>query len=179
MRKRYVILGGFCIFLIVAVILRWPRLDPKMVSVTRCEVRNNQMVVEYRMAQPFEVALGHGVRKPIMWPDTPGIHLGSWTPLRREKAAFVSSTYDLLRGEYYVYLSFLRGSSLTVDANGRRLEFAAWSAPDAKDAKWFPPGERVRIGDGVGKDILHFAESSDSEEYLILYAGTDVRRSVE
>jgi hypothetical protein len=179
MRKRYLILLGLCVLLVVAVALRWPRLDPEMVSVTRSEVSGDQMVVEYRMSRPFEVALEHGIRKPIKWPEGPGIHVASSTPLRQDKVEVIVSAYDLLRGEHYVRLCFLRGPSLTVDANGRRLELAAWSAPDARGVRWLPPGEGVRYGQGIGIDILSFGASAEQEEYLALYTGIDARRWVE
>lgn len=179
MRRRHLILGGLFVLLVGAVALRWPRLEPGMVAVTRSEVRGDQMVVEYRMSRPFEVALAHGIRRPIKWTDGVGIHVGSWTPLRQEEADFIASTYDLVRGEHSVHLAFQRGPALTVESNGRRLELSAWLAPDASSVKWLPPGQGVRHGENLGKDILHFGASSEQEEYLILYAGTDVRRWVK
>ncbi len=156
--------------------MRWPRLDPDMVSVPRSEVRGDEMVVEYRMPQPFEVALKHGICQPMKWPDKPGIHVGGSTSMREEKAEIIHSRYDLLRGEHYICLSFRRGPSLTIDGNGRHLEFATWSVSDAHGVIWLPPNERAQLGEGVGKAILHFAASEEREEYLTLYAGTDVRR---
>ena len=179
MRKRRVILLAFCVLLVVAVALRWPRLDPEMVSVTRSEVSPDRMVVEYRMTRPFEVSLGHGIRKPTRRPDGRGVSVGGSTPLRNEEAGLIVSAYDLLRGEHYIRLSFQRGTTVTVEADGDRLELSAWLAPDASGVKWLPPSEGTQYGDGVGNDILHFATSSEQEEYLILYAGTDVRRWVE
>jgi hypothetical protein len=175
MSKRYLILGCFCVLLVVAVSLRWPRLDPKLVSVTRSEVRGEEMLVEYRMSQPFEVALKHCLSQPMKWPDKPGIHVGSSTSVREEKAEIIHSRYDLLRGEHYIRLSFRRGPSLTIEANGHCLKFAAWTAADAHGVTWFPPDEREQMGDNIGKDILHFAETPEQEESLILYAGSDVR----
>ena len=179
MRKQYLILAGLCALLAGAVALRWPRLKPDEVLVTHSEVRGDEMVVEYRMSRRFDVALRHGIRKPIRWPDGPGVYVGSSATLRKDKPAFVASAYDLLRGEHYVRLRFRRGASLTVDANGRRLEFAPWSVPDAGGVRWLLPSERVRYGEGVGNDILHFGASAEQEEYLILYAGSDVRRGTE
>ncbi|HTU22906.1 MAG TPA: hypothetical protein VMG10_33015 [Gemmataceae bacterium] len=179
MKKRYLILGCFGFFLVVAVVLRWPRLDPELASVTRSEVRGDEMVVEYRMTRPFEIALKHGIRQPMKRLDEPGIHFRISARLREEKTEIIHSGYDLLRGEHYVRLSFLRGSSLTVDANGQHLELADWSSSGAHGVTWLPPNERVQMGENVGKDILHFAESAECEEYLILYAGTDVRHLVE
>lgn len=179
MGKRRVILVGFCIPLVAAVALRWPRLDPETVSVTRSEVTGDRMVVEYRMSRPFEVVLAHGIRNPIQWPDGPGVHVAESTPLREKEAGVIASAYDLLRGEHYIRLSFQRGTSVTVDASGDRLELSAWLAPDASGVKWLPPSGGTRYGDGIGNDIFHFEESSEQEEYLILYAGTDVRRWVK
>jgi hypothetical protein len=134
------------------------------------------MVVEYRMPRPFKVGLSHGVRKPPVWSERPGIHVGSWAPLRREAGVVIPSAYDWVRGEHYVRLSFLRGPILTVEANGRRLEFPAWSAPDARGVKWHPPGEGLMLGDSIGNDIAYLVTSPDQHEYLLLYAGTEVER---
>lgn len=179
MKKCYLILSCSGFFLVMSVVLRWPRLDPKLVSVTRSEVRGDEMVVEYRMSQPFEVAFKHGIRRPMNWPDEPGIHVGSSASLREDKAETIHSRYDLLRGEHYVRLSFRRGLPLTVDANGQHLELAVWTASNVHDIRWLPPAERVQMGDGIGKDILHFTESAEQEEYLILYAGTHVKNLAE
>jgi len=137
------------------------------------------MVVEYRMSRPFEVAMQHGTRKPIKWSEGPGVHVGTWAPLRKAKPDLIASAYDVLRGEQYVRLRFMRGPSLTADANGRRLELAAWSVPDARNVKWRPPVQGAQFCPGIGTDLLHFGESSEQEEYLIVYVGTDVRRWTE
>src|SRR5262245_48064727 len=147
MRKRRTLpIVGVCALLVVAIILRWPRLESQTVLVTRSEVRGNQMVLEYRMTRPFEVGLRHGVRKPNDRPDGPRIHIASTTESRKLRVAFVPSQYDPLRGEHFVRISLQRGQSVTVDANGQLLEFAALSAPDAKDAQWLPPRKAVRFG---------------------------------
>jgi hypothetical protein len=179
MRKRLAILVSVCVLLVVALALRWPRLDPETVSVTRSEVSGDQMVVEYRMSRPFEVALGHRVRKLTKGPDVPEIELGNSLESRRDKVELVPSKYDLLRGEHYVRLAFSRGPTLSVDGNGSHFEFAPKSTGDVTGFEWLPPREGVRYGDSVGNDIVHFGSSSELKEYLILYAGTEVRRWVE
>src|SRR5262245_56015298 len=132
MKKRYVILVGFATLLAVAVALRWPRLDPENVSVTRSRAAGTEMIVEYRMSRPFEVAMGHGIREPVKWPKETGFYVGNSRTMRKEKVGVISSNYDLLRGEHYVRLQFLRGPALTIEGNGHRIEVMAWSVADAK-----------------------------------------------
>jgi hypothetical protein len=172
MRTWHFILAGALLLLFAALALRWPRLDRESVSVTRSEVRGHEMLVEYRRATPFEVALAHSIGTPLKPPDGPGVTFGE-PPLRSEKTAAVASSYDWLRGEYYVRLTFRRGPMLTVGANGNHFEVAAWSTPDARRVEWRPPGQRVNYGDSVGHAVLHFAQSQEQEECLSLYAGTD------
>jgi hypothetical protein len=177
MKKSYLIFVGLCALLAAVVVTRWPRLDSEGVTITHSEVSGDKILVEYRMSRPFEVAIRHRIRKSIKWPEGPGVHVGpSWSPLREDKPEFIASACDFIRGEHYVRLCFQRGAPLTIDANGRRLELSAWSVPDAKGVKWCLPREGVCYGDGIGNDILYFAALPEQEEYLMIYAGSNVRR---
>ena len=149
-----------------------------MVTVTRSEVRaDGALVVEYRMSRRFEVGLSHGLRTPTVWSGGPQFQLGSSTSLRKE-GEVIPSEYDWVRGEYSVRLTLRRGIALEVTANGRRLEFPAWSTPNAHGARWLPPMEGVQYGDGIGNDIAVVAESAERKEYLRVYAGTEIEEWV-
>jgi hypothetical protein len=175
-RRRFIFVAVFAL-LVVAAVLRWPRLESGIVSVTHSEVDGDQMVVEYRMSRPFEVALFHGVREPIASSQDPGVRVMKSRSLRREDAGTIPSVYDMLWGEHYVRLRFRRGPSLTIEANGRHLAIVPWLARDATSLIWLPPGEHTRYGGGTGNDIVRFAESPEQQEYLmLLYAGTNVEK---
>jgi hypothetical protein len=167
------------VFVVTFAILWWPRLDPRLVLVSRSEMSGDEMVLEYRMAQAFAVGLRRGIRKPAEPLREPGIRVGGSTVVRSEKVALFSSSFDMLRGEHYVRLRLERGPKLTIEAGGKRLEVAAWSAPDASRLIWEPPSPRRRFGDGNGDDVLYFVRSEDHEEYLILYAGTNIEHLLD
>jgi hypothetical protein len=149
-------------------------------------VADDVMVVEYRMTRPFAIELEHGTCEPAPWhedtrtavgsslPQSPRFRFGAVKQLRAEKAGVISSVYDLLRGEHYVRIRLIRGSSLTVEANGQRIEVAAWSNPDAKDVKLVTPEVMFRVGGGY--DIVHFAGPAIQEEYLRVFARADVKQ---
>jgi hypothetical protein len=178
MRTRLLAVGGLLVLLVAVVALRWPRMEPGLVAVTRSETQAEEMVVEYRMPRPFDVALVHGVRRPAAPLGGPGIRVGGEAPARREPGEIVPSEYDWVRGEHYVRLTFRRRAALVVEGNGRRQEFPAWSAPDARDVRWHPPVDKCRLGDGCGNDVASFA-GADWHEYLMVYAGTGIREWVE
>ena len=179
MTKRSLILVAGGAVVLVGAALRWPPLDAGMVSFTRIEFSSDLVVVDYRMSGPFEIALGHGIRERGKKPEGSGIHIIQSKTLRMEQVAIIPSRYDLIRGGHCVRLRLSRGPRLTVEGNGRQVEVASWSLADAKKVLWLGPGERGKMGDGVGIDIVQFAASPEQEEYLILYAGTNVSRWVE
>jgi len=177
MKKRYYFLAMLVIVLGTVIFLRWPRLKPGMVVVTRCEVDGDQMVLECRMRVPFQVVLRHGIRQPMQWRDELGIQVGSSTQLRQPETEIVASAYDIVHGEHYVDLVLVRGQVLRATSNGRQIDFIPWLTPDARTAQWIPPGP-VALGEGVGMDIVHFATSSAQQEYLVLWGETDATRGV-
>ena len=95
MKKWQLTALGLGILLADMISFRGSRVEPGMFLVTESRVDGDQMVAEYRMSQPFEVSLHHGVRKPMVWPGGPGIHVGGNTTLRTDKVEFVASEYDI------------------------------------------------------------------------------------
>jgi hypothetical protein len=159
----------------VVVILRWPRAgDPHVISVSCSEVSADGMTVEYRMCRPFMVLVKHRIRNKVQ-ADAAIINVTSANPQRDVQVGLFPAKYDLIWGEYHARLHFRRGRSLTIECNDESTEIAPWSVPDAMAVKWRPPQTGV-FGDGAGNDILYFAQSGSDEEYLIVYAGTGLKR---
>lgn len=190
MKKKLLLFLGLGVLLVIAIVLRWPRLDPEMVTVMRSDLLGGQYILEYRMTKPFDVGMQHGIRKPFNVPDTPGIHFGQGrSPSRKDEPIFISSAHDWLRGEHYVRLELTKGPTLHIEANGNSFDMSPWITPDANNLNWVlqggsirsgnqdwvPIGGRLYLGDSIGNDIVQFALTPEQHEYVILYAGTNIR----
>lgn len=176
--KKSQIIATASILLVVVAALRWPRIDPDVVKVTHSDVSDDHFVVEYRMSRPFAVQIEHGIRESRSAAGSgSGISFqtGLWRPSKNEVVATINSSKTLLRGEHSVRLRVYKGRSLGIEFDGKELEVNPWLEVTAANVVWFPPGESVGYGNGVGDDILHFHTSSEQTEYLMVTMGSDLR----
>jgi len=77
------VLGIVCVAVAV-IVLRWPRIEPGMVRVTRSEASSRAMEMEYRMSEPFYVTLEHEIRERVEMRPGTGLHVSTSKPLRSE-----------------------------------------------------------------------------------------------
>jgi hypothetical protein len=150
----------------VLVVLRWPRFkDDDSFLVTKSVVSGDEMQLEIRMNEPFEIALIHHLwvrRGPV----------GNDTESKREYAGRFRSHYDILRGEYYVRVDFRRAAKLEVESGGTRNSVEPWSVPDAHSAVWEQPGKGELVGKDGGIFVVRFkGAGAQIEEYIDLRAG--------
>src|SRR5262249_43359233 len=123
MRKwiRVSLVGALALVLAI-VFLRWPRIEPGAVMVTRSRSGYDSVEVECRMRRPFQVALSHWLKEHDGPLPATGIRVGAGGKmLRKERGALFQSHYDFLRGEYVITLRLTRDDSLVVEANGQRV----------------------------------------------------------
>src|SRR5438067_219590 len=119
MTKRLLLAAGVVLSIgVFLLISRWPRIDPHLVLVTRHSPEPDVLELEYRMREPFKVALAHRISERFDPPQETGIRVGSVKTERSEQAAVFDAKYDLLRGEYSVRLRLTKGSGIRVEGTG-------------------------------------------------------------
>jgi hypothetical protein len=92
MRKRsWALLVTALALILTAVILQWPRIEDGVVQVTRTQRDENTVELEYRMREPFRVAVSHWLKeKDLPPPSETGIRVGGRDELlRKERRRFL------------------------------------------------------------------------------------------
>src|SRR5438067_1335863 len=123
MRKRTLIAVGVGVAAgLFLLINRLPRIKPGMVMVTRHSPEADVLEVEYRMREPFQVALAHRVSERLERLEGTGIRVGSAKTERSERVTIFDAKYDLLRGEYYVQLRATKGKGLLIERDSQTVQ---------------------------------------------------------
>jgi hypothetical protein len=178
MRKRtwFLLISGL-LLVVVAVLLRWPRIESGLVLVIQSRPQADAVEWQYRMRQPFEVALCHWLEEQKPPPPTTGIVISSSKIIRKERVGLFKARYDLLRGEYVVTMRLIKGDELRAEINGERVVIPLWSGKP-RQTEFVPVssigGDRIFLGDTVGKAVASIPAGKSEEETLVIYAGTNV-----
>lgn len=139
------------------------------VLVAESEVGEDSMLVEYRMREPFKIALVHVLRERAQYGPVVGL---PEAVLRSEVVSVFSSKYDFVRG-HFVRLRVSTGGSLAIEANGTPAQVVPWSVPDVC-TQWNTWPEGHEICNGCGVELVEIAANKGSREVIDVYSGTDI-----
>src|SRR5262245_45123672 len=169
-----VVILSIGIFLVIS---RWPRIEPHLVQRTGQQHGPDVLELEYRMRQPFQVALAHKLSERFEAPEGTGIFVGSPKVVRKEQVAVFKPDYDFLHDEYYVRFQLTKKNGLRIDGPSGTTEVSVWCGKNSRSGKFVeigPHGDRVFFGEGVGQFVLRMDAGEGLEEIIIAYAGTNV-----